>query len=109
MLDRSGDIPTKLMILISDGLDTQYFLEIDSRRQFKVLLKEHKVCKLIRDRINTPRTVFIMALVGLDYNSNKNRNLRNCFGQDNIYNAYQRDKIFDKIIKVVDTNPAALR
>lgn len=109
MLDRSGDTPTKLMILISDGMDTRYYWGIDSRRQFEELIKEHKVCKLIRDRINTPRTVFSMAVVGIDYNSNYNRNLRNCFGQENIYNAYQGDKIYDKIINVVDTSPAALR
>lgn len=108
MLNESDETDFKVLLIIGDGEDSAYSSGLDSKRQFSVLLKKHKICEKIKKQISTSSSNFTLAAVGLDYDVKKNTNLVDCVGNNNLYKASSGNDIYKKIISLIGNRPPRL-
>ncbi|MCG9724191.1 TadE/TadG family type IV pilus assembly protein [Vibrio brasiliensis] len=100
--------PRQLMVILSDGDDTNgnngplsYYDPIPTKA-----LVNANLCEDIKATLNSRRTqdnrpvTFQFALIGFDYNVNKNP-LTECIGTENVYDAANPDELLDIILNLI--------
>lgn len=95
---KKGDNPRRLLIVLSDGADSDSTL-----RQ----LVNVGMCTKIKQGLSTGQTSdgqnikARLAVVGFDYNVNNNTALRDCAGAENVFKAQNTDDILNKILELI--------
>lgn len=96
---RKGRNPRRLLIVLSDGEDG------DPSRHMQLV--NAGMCSTIVNTLSgdlTPdghKVKARLAVVGFDYDVNKNRALQKCVGAENVYKAQNRDDILNKILELI--------
>ena len=111
---KTGKNPRRLIIVLSDGEDSGFYdvigfspkarhnLLIDKSNNF-----QNNYCHKIRDTLNQERTedgVQVqsrIAVIGFDYDIEKNTQLRDCAGANNVYSAQNIDDFYKLIIGLI--------
>lgn len=86
----------RLLIILSDGIDTPAGIT--------PVLQEKGLCEVIRNALSEPENDIHakIALIGFDYNVlTTNAALRACVGNDNVYQANNRDEILNAILELI--------
>ncbi|GIC75565.1 pilus assembly protein [Moritella sp. F3] len=98
---KKGKNPRRLLIVLSDGHDSYtYKLRHEA-------LNNKGYCKLIKRGLSTDkneqgeRYSAKLAVIGFDYDINKNKELARCVGIDNVYKAENEQEILDKILELI--------
>ncbi len=87
----------RLIILLSDGLD--------NFPTTMEMLHKNNLCTEIREQLSDAQEGIYakLALIGFDYdvNDSKNKYLRECIGNDNVYRAQNKDDILNTILELI--------
>tara|TARA_Y100001956_G_C4127358_1_gene191004 strand:- start:2833 stop:4083 length:1251 start_codon:yes stop_codon:yes gene_type:complete len=96
---KKGKNPRRLLIVLSDGEDG------DPNRHQQLV--NAGMCTKIVDTLSADKTSdghaikARLAVVGFDYDVNKNRALQQCVGAENVYKAQNKDDILNKILELI--------
>jgi len=96
---KKGKNPRRLLIVLSDGLDG------DPNRHQQLV--NAGMCSKIVNTLSADKTSdghamkAKLAVVGFDYDVNKNRALQQCVGAENVYKAQNTDDILNKILELI--------
>lgn len=97
-----GQNPIKIIIILSDGEE--------SNPGITKRLIDAGLCRTIKDTLNAkqvvkngePRSVNLtLAAIGFDYDSENNKELAECVGSENVYQAENEAAIKDKILHII--------
>ena len=122
---KEGSNPRKLIVILSDGNDygerfndindfvnyeNQYLNYIGMSDDIHKNMLNDNYCETIRDQLGKevatvnnqkisvkPR----MAVIGIDYDVEKNENLKHCVGEDNVYSAKSMDAVYDRLVELI--------
>ncbi|MCW8333481.1 TadE/TadG family type IV pilus assembly protein [Vibrio paucivorans] len=115
---QKGESPRRLLIILSDGEDNPDWApskyrepSYGSRPSFetigRTLMINYNMCDVIRSGLSdayTPDGTKIeakIAVIGFDYDVNDNDALMYCAGEDNVYEAQNRDEILNNILELI--------
>lgn len=115
---QKGESPRRLLIILSDGEDTSDWGPNQYREPLsnmwpsfetigRTLMINNNMCDVIRSGLSdayTPDGTKIeakIAVIGFDYNVNDNDALLHCAGENNVYEAQNRDEILNNILELI--------
>lgn len=96
---KKGSNPRRLLIVLSDGQDG------DPHRHQQLV--NAGMCSTILKTLSADKTSdghaikARLAVVGFDYDVNRNRALQDCVGAENVYKAQNTDDILNKILELI--------
>ncbi|WP_340642535.1 TadE/TadG family type IV pilus assembly protein [Photobacterium damselae] len=107
---RKGTNSRRLLIIISDGEDWDegtYSGYKETDKEIANKLVNAGMCNKIRETLNLDKTPSgqeiktRIAVIGFDYDANKNKALLNCAGEENVFKAQYRDELLDQILSLI--------
>jgi tight adherence protein G len=126
-LAQKGGNPKKLIIVLSDGKDVGYNYWLGSSPNHRTisekLYEDYGMCDLIRTYLDQ-KTVSVdmggenpidmkveskIFVIGFDYDLDANLGLSTCAGEDNVYEAQNKNEILSKILELISEEIGHLR